>query len=136
MNDKTVIVTGASQGSGRAIAEAFLEASYTVVGLSRRRPEWGAEYGARFIPFSCDVSVEAEVERTFAAAEEAVGAPIRVLVNNAGISSASPIQTDTLAHWNQEFAVNATGVFLCTRHVVRRLALQLSVLVQHFQRTE
>ena len=121
MNDKTVIVTGASQGSGRAIAEAFLEASYTVVGWSRRRPEWGAEYGARFIPFSCDVSVEAEVERTFAAAEEAVGAPIRVLVNNAGISSASPIQTDTLAHWNQEFAVNATGVFLCTRHVVRRL---------------
>ena len=64
MNDKTVIVTGASQGSGRAIAEAFLEASYTVVGLSRRRPEWGAEYSARFIPFSCDVSVEAEVERT------------------------------------------------------------------------
>ena len=121
MNDKTVIITGASQGSGRAIAEAFLNASYTVVGLSRRLPAWGEAYGARFIPFSCDVSKEDKVERTFSAAEEVVGTPIRVLVNNAGISSSSPIEADTLDHWEHEFAVNSTGVFLCTRHIIRRL---------------
>lgn len=121
MADKAVIVTGASQGCGRAIAEAFLNASYTVVGLSRKLPGWGSEYGARFIPFSCDVSREDEVERVFSAAEEAVGSPIRVLVNNAGISFASPIESDTLEHWEREFAVNTTGVFLCTRHIVSRL---------------
>lgn len=121
MNHQVVAITGASQGSGRAIAEAFLAASYTVVGLSRRAPAWGEEYGERFIPLSCDVSSETQVESAFSAAESRLGRAITVLVNNAGISTASPVQNDTLEHWEREFAVNSTGVFLCTRHVVKRL---------------
>ncbi len=121
MDQKNVVVTGASQGCGRAIAEAFLKASYTVVGLSRKAPDWGEACGGRFLAFACDVSSEEQVDRVLDEAEAKLGRPIQILVNNAGISCASPVQSDTLEHWEREFAVNSTGVFLCTRHIVRRL---------------
>ena len=44
--------------------------------------------------------------------------PVDVLVNNAGVSSSAPLKRTTLAEWERQLAVNATGAFLCTRAVL------------------
>ena len=44
--------------------------------------------------------------------------PVDVLVNNAGVSSSAPVKRTTLAEWERQLDVNATGAFLCTRAVL------------------
>lgn len=119
MNQKTVMVTGAGGGSGKAIAKAFLEAGAHVVAADLKYPDWESpsEY---FFPVAMDVSDEAAVLRTVDLGCEKFGG-IDILVNNAGIAMESPIQDFQLDIWNKIFAVNVTGSFLCTRAVVKNL---------------
>jgi NAD(P)-dependent dehydrogenase (short-subunit alcohol dehydrogenase family) len=44
-----------------------------------------------------------------------------VLVNNAGVSDSAPLHRTSLASWSAQIAVNATGVFLCTRAVIESM---------------
>lgn len=93
---RTVVVTGGKRGIGAAISTAF-EGEH-VVALSSA---------------DLDVTDEAAVARVFGE----IG-PVDVLVNNAGVSSSAPLKRTTLAEWERQLAVNATGAFLCTRAVV------------------
>jgi NAD(P)-dependent dehydrogenase (short-subunit alcohol dehydrogenase family) len=93
---RTVVVTGGKRGIGTAITAAF--ADENVVPLSSS---------------DLDVTDEDAVTRFFAEL-----GPVDVLVNNAGISSSAPVKRTTLAEWERQLAVNATGTFLCTRAVV------------------
>jgi NAD(P)-dependent dehydrogenase (short-subunit alcohol dehydrogenase family) len=93
---RTVVVTGGKRGIGRTIASAF--ADEHVVALS------SAEL---------DVTDEAAVARVFSEL-----GPVDVLVNNAGVSSSAPLKRTSLAEWERQHAVNATGAFLCTRAVL------------------
>ena len=68
-----------------------------------------------------DVSSESDVEAMFAAAEEALGAPVDLLVNNAGVESPFRIEEMPLEEWNRVLSVNLTGPFLCSRECARRL---------------
>jgi NAD(P)-dependent dehydrogenase (short-subunit alcohol dehydrogenase family) len=90
-----VVVTGGTRGIGAAIAARFLAAGDDVVAVGRAE---------------CDVSDETAVGALF----ERVGA-VDVLVNNAGVSSSAPLNRTTLADWQAQLGVNATGAFLCTR---------------------
>ncbi len=114
---KTMIITGASGGIGRAVAETCLRKGWTV-GLIARREDALAEIATthgKAIVLPGDVTSEADVERCFDIFIEKTGR-LDVLFNNAGIfTPAAPIDEVSLDHWQSAVDVNLTGMFLAAR---------------------
>ncbi|SLN26150.1 SDR family oxidoreductase [Pseudooctadecabacter jejudonensis] len=114
---KTLIVTGASSGIGRAVAERFLEEGWAV-GLIARRKEALREVAegrdhAHVLP--CDVTQPKTVTTAFADFVAQAGR-LDCLFNNAGLfTPAAPIDEVAVDDWMQAVNVNLTGMFLCAR---------------------
>ena len=127
LDSRVAIVTGAARGIGHGIARALAAEGASVVVADRDLP--GAERVAEeldgAVAVGVDVSVEEDVRGLVDATLAAFGR-IDVLVNNAGIASASPLGETTLDEWNRVLAVDLTGVFLCSRAVVPTMAEQAS----------
>lgn len=68
-----------------------------------------------------DVADEAAVADLYAAAEEGLGGPVDLLVNNAGVEAPYELADMPLDEWERVLSVNLTGPFLCSREMVRRL---------------
>ena len=119
--DRTVIVTGASRGVGRAIAVAFAaEGAHVVVGYrSRERDaqQTVEQLGGRGTAMRFDVTDRAA---TTAAIDEvrAARGRIDVLVNNAGVSRDNLVALMTDEDWSDVVDVNLRGAFVCTKAVV------------------
>jgi NAD(P)-dependent dehydrogenase (short-subunit alcohol dehydrogenase family) len=109
---RTVVVTGASRGIGRAVVARFTALGDEVVALGRDEAALAA-LGDGVRPLVCDVTDEGAVAAAFARAGE-----VDVLVNNAGVAESAPLARTTLESWQRHLAVNATGPFLCTRAVI------------------
>ncbi|MBL9051455.1 MAG: SDR family oxidoreductase [Tabrizicola sp.] len=109
---RSILITGAGAGIGRATARAFLADGWDVTLLGRRREaleETAAGQPARII--SCDVGDPGQVEAAFAALPR-----LDVLFNNAGISApAAPIDEIPVETWLEVSRTNITGMFLCAR---------------------
>lgn len=117
-DDRVAVVTGAARGIGRAIAEALHEQGARVAALDVRLPDDRPEADGRGIRYlACDVSDEHAVDDAFTTIERELG-PVSVLVNNAGILRASPIEDVTLDEWRLTLDVNLTGSFLCCRRAL------------------
>lgn len=123
---KTIIITGASQGIGKATAETFLADGWTV-GLMARRAEVLEEISdgnPRAIPLVADVTDEAQVETQFAAFAEQTGR-IDALFNNAGMSGPrTTIDNVTLDEWLSVVNLNLTGMFLAARAAFKHMRTQ------------
>lgn len=123
LENKVAVITGGSNGLGQAIATRMAEegASIVVLDVDPAGEKVVAKLGvsgneSRFI--HCDVTQEGQIKRAMEEAHTAFGR-IDILVNNAGIEG--PNKTSEhyeLADWERVFAVNSTGVFLCTKHAV------------------
>lgn len=120
------LVTGAGSGIGRASAVAFAREGAAVVinylsdeddaEETRRQVE---EAGGSAVVVQADVGVEAEVERLFVRAEQALG-PVTILMNNAGADASGTQVADlSLDDWSKMIASNLTGPFLCARRFIR-----------------
>ncbi len=117
-NGKTVVVTGAATGIGRAIAEAFAVKKARVALLDRDPSvaDVAASLGSHHIHHVVDVTDEPGVERAVQAVAEAFGS-IDVLVNNAGIGPLAPAESYPTAEWDRTLAINLKGSFLMARAV-------------------
>ncbi len=126
LDGRVAIVTGASSGIGKAIAEAFAAEGARVV-LVARRPKVLDEVaagikakGGNAIAAPTDVTKEAEVIALFARVLENLGR-VDILVNNAGVARGAPIEELTLKTWQELLDVNLTAAFLCSREAVRAM---------------
>ncbi|MDM7488421.1 SDR family NAD(P)-dependent oxidoreductase [Rhodococcus sp. CSLK01-03] len=122
---KSVVVTGAARGIGRALARHFVDAKATVFMVDFDEDELAQaarEVGAVGIP--ADVSNTEDVERVVATVIDETGR-VDVLVNNAGILRDRVLWKLTDDDWNQVLEVHAGGTFRFTR-----------ACVPHFRRQE
>ncbi len=114
--ERTILVTGAGSGIGRATARAFMAAGWRVALLGRRQAalEETAGTGAALV-LPADAGVPEEVEAAFARVKAEWGR-LDVLFNNAGISlPGAPIDEIAVEDWLRLSQVNITGMFLCAR---------------------
>jgi NAD(P)-dependent dehydrogenase (short-subunit alcohol dehydrogenase family) len=124
MADKTVIVTGASQGIGAGLANRFLERGYNVVATSRRVSQ-SAEVSA--CERLCRVDGDIADPQTAKAVVETVLArfgSIDALVNNAGIFFTKPFIDYTIEDYRRLAATNLEGFLHLTQRVVRQMLAQ------------
>jgi NAD(P)-dependent dehydrogenase (short-subunit alcohol dehydrogenase family) len=129
LQDKVAIVTGASSGLGKGIAETFAAEGAKVV-LAARRKEVLAEITAAInskggvaLEVGADVTKENDVANLFAETKRAFGR-VDIVVNNAGVASATPVDEISLQYWNEVLAVNLTGPFLMSREAVKVMKAQ------------
>jgi len=111
---KTAIVTGASSGIGRAIAEALARAGFTVFGTSRRPSGDGP---ANVTMLACDVTDAASVDALVSAVSARTGR-IDLLVNNAGIGMLGGAEEFSIDQVRALFDVDLFGVVRTTNAVL------------------
>lgn len=122
---RTVIITGAAQGIGLAIAQAFA-AQGDFVALCDINLT-AAEQAANQLPnaraYAVDVTSEAQIAAFF---EQLLAErpTLDVLVNNAGLQHISPVQDFPLDKWNTLLAVMLTGPFLMSKHALPSMLAQ------------
>jgi NAD(P)-dependent dehydrogenase (short-subunit alcohol dehydrogenase family) len=124
MTDKTVIITGASQGIGAGLANRFLERGYNVVATSRRVTQ-SAEISASERLARVDGDI-AEPETAKAVVETALArfGSIDALVNNAGIFFTKPFIDYAIEDYRCLAATNLEGFLHLTQRVVRQMLVQ------------
>jgi 3-oxoacyl-[acyl-carrier protein] reductase len=119
---RTVAVSGAAIGFGRAICEAFAARGATVFGCDIREPELAAlsrDYGAAVR--EVDLTDRAAAAAWIAEAEAAAGGALDVLVNNAGGVAGQegrPIEEVSDEDWDRVFAVNVGAAMALSRAAV------------------
>lgn len=123
---RRILVTGATQGIGEAIARAAVTAGAAGVALTGRQTtrgealadELGQTTSAVFI--AGDLEKEADCRRIVAIASERVGL-VDGLVNAAGLTDRGHLHETSVALWDRLFAVNVRAPFILTQEVAHRL---------------
>jgi len=130
LEDKVVIITGASDGLGRVMASLFSGEGARLV-LAARRAEQLAETvrqvhdaGGTAVAVTTDVTDEAQVEAMVDAAIDGYGR-VDVLMNNAAQPGTDlHIWEQTLDNWNATIAIDVTAAMLCSREVLRKSMIE------------
>ncbi len=132
LSDKSVVITGAGSGVGRASALLFAQEGANVV-CADIQAEWAKETvalieaaGGTAKAQTCDVTAESDVIEAIAAAADSFGR-LDIMFNNAGISTPRPgmlLEDHTLEDWERVMNINFRGVFLGCKHAVIRFKQQ------------
>src|SRR5438105_680184 len=122
LRDRVAIVTGASQGIGRAIALELAKVGADVVACSRRQSGVDAVAGE---VRACDVGDAAQVDEVVARTHAEFGR-IDLLVNNAGYRIRARLEDLPRQEWDAMLRTNLTGVFLFSQAVGRVMIRQQS----------
>lgn len=125
--NKTALITGASRGIGRALAEAFAAAGYDLVltclhhmeELDRLGQGLEQTYGISCCRFAVDAGDWEAVDALFARIKR-----LDVLVNNAGIAHMGLLQDMTPQQWRRVMATHLDGCFYTCRHAIPLMLAQ------------
>lgn len=125
MKPEIAFITGASRGIGRAIAEEFAQAGFSLaINCQNSAPELEQlaaklkeTYHVPCIPLVGDIGREDFVKDAFYMIEEALGS-VTVLVNNAGVSHIGLLSDMSLDEWNRIIQTNLTSLFCCCRQAI------------------
>jgi 3-oxoacyl-[acyl-carrier protein] reductase len=135
IKDKTIVITGAGRGIGRALALRFAGQGAHIALLDMNAEDLKtasrqcAELGVRAMAYTVDVSREAEVSAALDAVVRDFGS-LDVIINNAGIvkdallvkvKDGEVVGKMSLEQWRAVIDVNLTGVFLCAREAAERM---------------
>ena len=143
--NKTALVTGASRGIGRAIAERLAQDGFTVivnyagnVGAAEEAVQNIIAGGGSAVAIRADVASEEDVSRLFSAAKAVTG-QLDVVVHSAGIMPMAKITPDGLADFDKVIHTNLRGAFLVLANAAqavsdggRIIALSTSVIAKSF----
>jgi NAD(P)-dependent dehydrogenase (short-subunit alcohol dehydrogenase family) len=126
LTGEVALVTGASSGIGRHLAE-LLAAAGAKVALAARRVDRLSEAareieaaGGESLPIACDVTRSDSVVAAVAKAEAELG-PLTILVNNAGVVISKPLFEHTEADWDYVVDTNLKGAWLVAREFAHHL---------------
>lgn len=124
---KTVVVTGASRGIGKAIALRFGSMAANVVITYNSNSQMAEEVvsqiaalGGKAIAIKADVTQKTEVEALTERAYAEFG-KVDVLVNNAGITKDNLLIRMKEADWDAVMDTNLKGTYLCTQEIGKRM---------------
>jgi NAD(P)-dependent dehydrogenase (short-subunit alcohol dehydrogenase family) len=124
---RVALVTGGGRGLGEQIADGLAQAGAAVAVASRKLEACEEvarmlrdRHGIRTLALRMDVASEDDVRAGVEAVENELG-PVDLLVNNSGTAWGAPAAEMPLEAWHRVMEVNATGAFLCSREVGRRL---------------
>lgn len=127
LSAQSALVTGGAKRIGRAIALELARAGADVVITYRTSSDEAVEtvdaieqLGRRGYAIECNVRSEASVREAVAAAVAHLG-QLNILVNNAGIFEAAPLDTLSVEQWDALFETNARGPFLVSREALPHL---------------
>jgi len=134
-NNKTVFITGAAKGQGKAVALAFAKEGANIIGFDLGSPiaypaynnssssdleklKQGAEaLGAKAVVFSGDIRNAADVEKAVAGGAGKFGG-IDVLFNNAGICAYGKAHELSESEWDAMIGINLKGAWLAAKYVI------------------
>ncbi len=124
LNDKTALVTGASEGIGKAIARALAREGVDVAICARRKEpleaaasEIARETNRKIIPIPADLTKPADAENFVKQAHAALG-HVDILVNNAGSAPGGIIEFLSEEDWAQSLQLKFMGYVRCLKHVL------------------
>jgi len=121
MDQKTVVITGASRGIGYAAAELFAKAGFQVVANYNRSEASVRKLEAQYpnvVAVRADVSKKEEAEHLISQAICRFG-QVDVLINNAGIAQQKLFTDVSESEWDQVFDVNVKGTVFCSQAALR-----------------
>jgi 3-hydroxybutyrate dehydrogenase len=124
LSGKVAVVTGASSGLGRAIAQLYAaEGAKVCIADVRGSVEAARDIGPQALGVAMDVTDEAQVEAGIAQCVNHFGA-VDILVSNAGVQHIAALVDLKLADWRRMLAIHLDGAFLTTRAALRQMAKQ------------
>ena len=123
MNNKTILITGGASGIGLALVEKFATEGSKVYfidsngQLGKQVEKEFQEKGKPVTFLEVDIREESQVQLAI----QSIPSKLDVLINNAGISHIGNLASTTLADFERLFAVNVSGMFLCSQAALPKL---------------
>jgi len=110
--NRTVMITGAAGGIGRATVQLFAEKGWTVIGVDRAA--FGEDFPSNGLFIQSDISIGENLETIFSQAHTFTD-HLDVLINNAGLQIAKPVLQTSVEEWDAVMASNLRSVFLSAK---------------------